>query len=80
MAAFYAYRALHIYAYSSNLFNGLNYMKPLPFSQRYNPSIIDKALNKLKSKHSIPHSDPPLNFVVLPFHSLICLKNFKIFS
>ena len=43
----YVYRALHICSDPSNLSNEINYLKSLALSRGYNPSVIDKALNKL---------------------------------
>ena len=55
MAAFYTYvyRAVHICSDPSVLSNELNYLNSFALSQDYNPTVIDKALNKLKKpKHS----------------------------
>ena len=83
MPAFYIYlyHALHICSDPFNLFNELNCLKSLALSRGYNPSIIDKTLNKLKKpKHSVCHSDPCLNPVVLPFYSSISFEISKILS
>ena len=60
IAAFYSnvQCALNICSDPSDLTPELNYVKSLALSQRYIPTIIDKALNKFqKLKHSICHSD-----------------------
>ena len=83
MAAFYTYvyQALHICSDPSNLSKKLHYFKSLALSQSYNPSIIQKALNKFKKpKHSVCHPDPCLNPVLLPFCSSISFKISKILS
>ena len=80
-AAFYTYiyRTFMICSGPSNHSNELNGLKSLVPSRGYNPSAIDKALNKFKkSKRSVCHSDPCLNPMVLPFYSLISFKIFKI--
>ena len=80
MAAFctYVYRALRICSDPSNLSTELNYIKSLALSRSYNPSVIDKALNKFKKpKNSVCHSGPCLDPVVLPFYSSISFKTLK---
>ena len=42
----YVYRALPFCSDPSNLSNEINYLKPLALSRGYNPSVVDKALNK----------------------------------
>ena len=82
-AAFYTYvyRALTICSDPLNLSNEFNYLKSLAMSKGYNPSVTDKALNKLKMfKRCVYHSDPCLNPVILPFYSSISLKISKILS
>ena len=65
---------------ASSLSNELNYLKSPALSQGSNPSVT-KALNKFKKlKHSVCHSAPCLNPVVLPFYSMISFKISKILS
>ena len=83
MAAFntYVYRALHNCCDSSNLLNELNYLQYLALSREYNPSIINKVLNKFnKLKYSACYSDFCLNPVVLHFYFAISFKISKILS
>ena len=80
MAAFYTYlyRVLHISSDLSNLSNEIICIKYLPLFRSYNPSVIDKALNKFKKpKNSVCHSGPCLDPVVLPFYSSISFKTLK---
>ena len=57
-----------LYLFASNLSNELNFLKSLALCWDYNPSVIDKALDKFKKpKHSVCHSDLSLNPVVLLF-------------
>ena len=83
MAVFssYIYHALHIYFDPCKLSNELNYLKSFTLAWGCILSVIDKVLNKFKkSKHSLCHSDPCLNPVVLPSYNSIPFKISKIFS
>ena len=82
MATFYTYfyRALHICSDPSSLSNELNYLKSLAVSRGYNPSVIDKALNKFKKfKRPVYHSDSSLNPIVLHFILPSIPKSLKFF-
>ena len=58
-----------------------NYLTSLALPPGYNTFITDKALTKFeKSKHSVLHSDPCLNPVILHLYFSITFKSFKILS
>ena len=84
IAAFYTYvyRALKICSDDSILSKELNYLKSLALSRGYNPSVIDKALNKFnKPQCSVSHSSNSQTIsVVLPFYPSISFKISKILS
>ena len=82
-SAFYTcvYSVLHICSVLSNHSNELNYLKSLGLSREFNPSNIDKTLNKFKKpEYSICYSEVCLCYVVLPFQSSIISKIFLTLS
>ena len=83
MAAFYTYvyYALQICPHPSNLFIELNYVKSFALARSYNPSNINKTINKFKkSKRSACHYNSSLKSACLPFYSSIAFKTSKILS
>ena len=71
MAVFYSwvFSAFTYFTDTSGLFNELNFLKSLSDTKEYNPSLVDKTLNKFRNpKLSACHSNESCdNSIVLHF-------------